>query len=186
MEPTNDGTAATTSAEATGSETTPAQAPTEGEDPIALARKRQAGAEAARQKAQEEAAELRKRLETYEAANRTAAEKDLADNAKLQERLAAAERRAEEADAKAQARILDALYPKARAKFPEITDEVRLAELQVLYSDPVTEAKTPPTPQNPNESNRVASGDATASKPNDKSFDDMVAEMKAGPKPNWF
>lgn len=156
---------------------------TPGEDPIALARKRQAGAEAARQQAEKEAKELRAKLEQYEAANRTAADKDLADNAKLQERLAAAERRAEEAERKAEGRILDVKYPNARKELPEITDEVRLAKLEALLSD--DGVKEPPTPQNPNESNRAAAGDATAQSPKPETSEDIKARLKALGRPDW-
>lgn len=184
MEPTNDGTAPEGTPEETGSETTPDQTASSTEDPIALARKRQAGAEAARQKAQEEAAALRAKLAEYENANRSAADKDLADNAKLQERLAAAEARAEEAEVKAQARILDALYPNARKELPEVTDEVRLAKFEALLADDPDAGKTPPPPQNPNASNRTASGDASR-KPVEKSSADLLAELKAGGIPDW-
>jgi hypothetical protein len=186
MEQTTTTTAPEGTPDGEGSATTPDQNGSPEADPIALARKRQAGAEAARLKAQEEAAALRKRLEEYESANRSASDKDLADNAKLQERLAAAEKRAEEAEQKAQARILDALYPNARKELPEVTDEVRLAKFEALLSDPDTEAKTPPPPQNPNESNRVASGDAAGKKPVEKSSADILAELKAGGRPDWL
>ena len=186
MELTPDGTTTETTVDGEGSETTPDQKPSGDADPIALARKRQAGAEAARQKAQEEASELRKRLEVFEAANRSASDKDLADNAKLQERLAAAEARAEQAEAAANTRILDALYPAARKELPEVTDEVRLAKFEALLADPDIEVKTPPPPQNPNESNRAASGDATASKPAEKSSADVLAELKAMGRPDWL
>lgn len=179
MSDINDGTATETTVEGEGSETTPDQKPSGDADPIALARKRQAGAEAARQKAQEEAAELRKRLEAYESANRSADDQKLADNAKLQERLAAAEARAAEAEAKAQARILDTLYPAARKELPEVTDEVRLAKFEALLADPAGGNVEPPPPQNPNESNRAASGDATAKAPTEKSSNDIFAELKA-------
>lgn len=187
MSDINDGSATEdTTVDGEGSETTPDPKPSGTEDPIALARKRQAGAEAARQKAQEEAAELRKRLETYESANRSADDQKLADNAKLQERLAAAEARAAEAEAKAQARILDTLYPAARKELPEVTDEVRLAKFEALLSDPVSEAKEPLPPQNPNESNRLASADATARKPVEETSDDILARLKAGGRPDWL
>jgi hypothetical protein len=179
-----DDTATEGTPEGEGSETTPDQKGSQQVDPIVLARKRQAGAEAARQKAEEQAAALRAQLDKYESANRSAADKDLADNAKLQERLAAAERRAEEAEAKAQGRILDALYPNARAELPEVTDEVRLAKFEALLrEDPEAE---PPAPQNPNESNRAARGDAVGTKPKEETSEDILARLKAMGRPDWL
>lgn len=182
MSTTNDGTALVGSPEGTGSETTPDQTGTTQADPIALARKRQAGAEAARQKAEEERNAALKELETYRSKERSVEDQSLADNAKLQERLKAAEAKAEEAEVKAQARILDTLYPNARKELPEVTDEVRLAKFEALLSD--TTEGTPPPPQNPNESNRVASGDATA-KPKTETSDDIAAKLKTM-RPDWL
>lgn len=181
----NDGPALEGSPEATGSETTPDQTGTPTVDPVALARKRQAGAEAARQKAEEERNKALKELEAYRAKERSVEDQSLADNAKLQERLALAERRAEEAEAKAQARILDSLYPNARKELPEVTDEVRLAKFEALLADTEVEEETPPAPQNPNESNRVASGDATR-KPKVETSEDILARLKAMGKPDWL
>lgn len=187
MSDNNDGTDPNASPEGTGSTETPDPKATQTEDPIALARKRQAGAEAARQKAEEESKALRARLETFEAANRSAADKDLADNAKLQERLTAESRRADEAEVKAQARILDTLYPAARKELPEVTDEVRLAKFEALLADPAAEGKKePPAPQNPNESNRTASGDATGSKPKEETSADILARLKTMGRPDWL
>lgn len=185
MAQTNDGTALEGTLEGSGSEATPDQTGSATVDPIALARKRQAGAEAARQKAQEEAAELRKRLEVFESATRSASDKELSDNAKLQERLAAAEARATEAEAKAQSRILDTLYPAARKELPEVADEVRLAKFEALLADPAYEEKDPPAPQNPNASNRAASADAT-NKVNTETSQDILARLKALGKPDWL
>jgi len=182
MSNTNDGTALEGSPEATGTETSPDQTGTPTVDPIALARKRQAGAEAARQQAEKEAKALRTRLEEYESVNRSASDKELADNAKLQERLVLAERRADEAEAKAQARILDALYPSARKELPEVTDEVRLAKFEALLSE--TDGGFQPSPQNPNESNRAATGDATH-KPKEETSEDIATRLRAMTPP-WL
>jgi len=185
MSDTIDGTATEGSLEATGSETTPDQTGTPTVDPVALARKRQAGAEAARQQAEKERNAALKELEAYRSKERSAEDQNLADNAKLQERLALAERRAEEAEAKAQARILDSLYPNARKELPEVTDEVRLAKFEALLAYTDDEGTAPPPPQNPNESNRVASGDATR-KPKEESSEDILARLKALGKPDWL
>jgi len=182
MSNTNDGTALEGSPDVTGTETSPDQTGTPTVDPIALARKRQAGAEAARQKAEEERNGALKELEAYRSKERSAEDVNLADNAKLQEKLALAERRAEEAEAKAQARILDVLYPAARKELPEVTDEVRLAKFEALLSD--TDI-VPSQPQNPNESNRVASGDPTY-KPKEESSKDIEARLKAMGRPDWL
>lgn len=179
MTDTNDGTTTETTPEGEGSETTPDQKGSAAEDPVALARKRQAGAEAARQQAEKELKEARKRIEEFEAATRTSADKDLADNAKLQERLAAAERRAEQAEQKAQARILDTLYPNARKELPEVTDEVRLAKFEALLREDDSPAGgEPPAPQRPNETNRTASSD-TAPAAKEESSEDILARLKA-------
>jgi hypothetical protein len=79
--------------------------------------------------------------------------------------LEAAERRAAEADAKAEARILDVKYPNARAKLPEITDEVRLAEFEALFARDSRRGVEPPAPQNPNVSQSSRSGAPAKSKP---------------------
>ncbi len=170
-----------TTPEAEGSETTPEA---EGSDPaaaLALARKRQGGAENARQIAEAKAAALEKELAGYREANQTAAEKDLTELAKAQARAEAAEKRAQEAETAANAKVLDKLYPEARAKFPEITDEVRLAELQVFYAK---EAPfTPPTPMRHNESKTSAAG---ARKPAERTAADVKAELLAMPLPEGW
>jgi len=185
MSITNDGTALEGSPEETGTEASPDQTGTPAVDPIALARKRQAGAEAARQKAEEARDKALTELEAYRSKERSAEDQTLSDIAKLQERLATAERQAEEAESRAQARILDALYPNARKELPEVTDEVRLAKFEALLADPDVVDKTPPPPQNPNESNRVASGDPT-SKPKPETSDDILARLRAMGSPPWL
>jgi hypothetical protein len=119
-------------------------------DELSLARKRQAGAEAARQAAEAKAAEYERELAKYRQAAQTDEQKDLSEVARLQANLEAAERRAAEAEAKADARILDSRFPQAREKFPEITDEVRLAELQAFYAEEVEDTE-PPAPLRHNE-----------------------------------
>ncbi len=179
----NDGTTGEASSEAEGTTESPEQKTTTEQDPLALARKRQAGAEAARQEAARQLGEAQAKLEKYEAAERTADQTKAADMATLQAKLEAAEKRAAEADDKANAKILDVKYPNARTKLPEITDEVRLAEFETLFAE-VPEAIEPPTPQNPNESNRTAKGAATAEAPQESSKD-ILARLKAMGAPNW-
>lgn len=170
------------SPEAEGSESSPKTKGTPEQDPIALMRKRQAGAEAARQEAARQLVEVQAKLEKYESADRTADQNKAADIATLQAKLEFAEKRAAEADVRAEARVLDVKYPNARKQLPEITDEVRLAYFeQVLGGDD----EIVPPPQNPNESNRVASGDP-GSKPKAESSEDILARLKGMGKPDWL
>lgn len=185
MTTATDDTTATTSPEGEGSEGTPSTTATPEQDPVLLARKRQAGAEAARQKAEEQNAALLKELEAYRSKDRSAEDQNLADNAKLQERLARETARADEAEAKAQGRILDALYPNARRELPEVTDEVRLAKFEAMLRDDPAEAKTPPAPQNPNETNRSSSGNPAGTQPKEETSADILARLKAMGTPNW-
>lgn len=186
MSETNDGTTQQGSpdgADASNPDAGATQDPkaTPGEDPVALARKRQAGAEAARQQAEKERDNALKELETYRSKERSASDKELADIAKLQERLAAAEKARDEADARAEARILDIKYPRARAELPEITDEVRLAKLEALLGD--DDAGTPPPPQNPNANNPNSGSSGTP--PKAETSEDIAARLKAM-RPDWL
>lgn len=144
---------------------------------IASYRKRQAGAEAARQVAEGKAKELEQRLAKYEAATQTAAEKDLSELAATKARLEAAERRAQEAEVKAEARILDAKYPNARKEFPEIADEARLAKYEVIFGE--DDADDLPTPLKHQES-RSASA---APKQKELTADDVKAQLLSMPVP---
>ena len=179
----NDGTTSEGSADDTGTEGSPEQKPTTEQDPVALARKRQAGAEAARQEATRQLAEAQAKLAKYEAADRDADQTKAADIATLQAKLEAAEKRAADADATAHAKILDIKFPNARAKLPEITDEVRLAEFEALFAETTVEGE-PPAPQNPNASNRAASGSAVGTKPAEETSEDIKARLKAM-TPSW-
>jgi hypothetical protein len=179
-----DGATSDETAGAEGTEGSPESKPSTEQDPLALARKRQAGAEAARQEAARQLKEAQDRLAEYEAKERTADQNKAADIATLTEKLAAAEKAKADAEAKADARILDIKYPNARAKLPEITDEVRLAEFEALFAEG-TEGTEPPAPQNPNQTNRAASGDATSTKPAEESSADILARLKAMGKPSW-
>lgn len=179
----NDGTTGTESAEAEGTEGSPEQKPTTEQDPLALARKRQAGAEAARQEAARQLKEAQEKLEVFEAKERTADQTKAADIATLQAKLEAAEKRAADADIAANAKILDIKFPNARAKLPEITDEVRLAEFEALFAE--SPEGNPPPVQNPNETNRAASGDPTGTKAKEVTSKDIAAKL-AQMKPDWL
>ena len=143
-------------------------------DELSLARKRQAGAEAARQAAETKAAEFEKELAKYRQAAQTDAEKELSELARTQARLAEAEKRAAEADEKANARILDARFPKAREKFSEITDEVKLTELEALLGDGPDLGQTP---LKHNESRTAAAG-APAKEKTAKDIEAELLSMK--------
>lgn len=123
------------SQEAEGTEGSPEAEGTTESELVASYRKRQAGAEAARQTAERKARELEAKLAEYEAAHQTAEQADLSELARTQARLEAAERRAAEAEAKAEARILDARFPNARKELPEVTDEVRLARFEAMLAE---------------------------------------------------
>lgn len=102
-------------------------------------RKRQAGADAARAAAERKAKELEAELAKYREIEQKKQQAELSAEARLQAKLEEAERRAAEAEARAEARILDARFPNARAKLPEVTDEVRLAEFEALLREPDAE-----------------------------------------------
>jgi len=184
MTETLDGTAAETSSDETGSTETPDPKTTPEQDPLALARKRQAGAEAARQEAARQLAEANKELETYRSKDRDADQTKAADIATLQAKLDAAEKRAADAETNATAKILDAKYPNARVQLPEVTDEVRLAYFEALLAE-TPEGNEPPAPQNPNASNRAASGSAVGTQPKPESSEDIKARLKTM-TPDWL
>lgn len=146
---------------------------------VASYKRRQAGAEAARQKAEERANELAAKVAAYEAANQTAAQAELSELARAQARAEAAEARAAEAEANANAKILDKVYPNARKELPEITDEVRLARYEALLAE---DSEEPPTPKRNNPPK--SSGAPVLSE--DQSFDDMIATLRTMPPPDFL
>lgn len=169
-----DGTA-TASPDETGSETTPDEKVTTEQDQIALARKRQAGAEAARQVAEKRLADQQKELEALRAKTQTAAEAELSEIAREKALREAAEKRAADAEKAAEAKVLDKLYPKARAEYPEVADEAKLAKLEALLGDDETTEDKPPTPRGVNGAKGAAATGA-AKKP---SIADVEAQIKA-------
>jgi chromosome segregation ATPase len=166
-----------TSPETESSEETTQEKGTDYDALIASARKRQAGAEAARQAAEKKARELEQELAKYRSAAQTAQEQELSELAALKARLEQAEQRAAEADAKAAARILDAKYPNARKELPEVTDEVRLAKFEAMLRD--DDSEEPPTPK---AINAPRSG-AGEQKKADVSYDDLVRNFRKIPFP---
>lgn len=167
----------TTTPEGEGSETTPDPTGSTPEELVASYRKRQAGAEAARQAAEAKAADLAARLAKYEQEHQSAADKDLSELAATKARLEAAERRAQEAEEKATARILDARFPNARKELPEVTDEVRLARFEAMLAE---DSEEPPTPLRHNES-KTGSGRTAQQKP--RTAADVKAELESMPAP---
>jgi len=167
-----------TSPETEGTEASPETKDTDYAALVASARKRQAGAEAARQAAEAKYAAAEKELLAFRAKNQTDAQKDLSELARLQEQLKSAEARAAEAEAKAEAKILDARFPNARKELPEITDEVRLAKYEAMLADPGD--PEPPTPRGVNGPRTPGGSEA---KP--PTADDMVAKLRTMGNP-WF
>ena len=172
-----DPNATTPPAEGSPSEGTPEPTGSTPEELVASYRKRQAGAEAARQAAEAKAADLAARLAKYEQEHQSAADKDLSELAATKARLEAAERRAQEAEAKAEARILDARFPNARKELPEVTDEVRLAKFEAMLAEDNAE---PPTPLRHNES-KSGTGSTGTQKP--RTSADIRAELESMPSP---
>lgn len=116
------------------------------EDPYAKViedyRKRQAGAEAARQAAVRENERLQAELAALRNPQSNSS-KDPDVNAIKRELQEQYERQLATEVARVQAAALDSAYPKARARFPEVTDAAKLAELEVLFGEP----KLPETPK---------------------------------------
>jgi hypothetical protein len=162
---------ATTSPEVTGSETTSEQTGTAEQDPIALARKRQAGAEAARQIAEKKLADQQKELDAFRVLNQTQAEAELSELAREKALREAAEKRAADATTAAEAKVLDKLYPKARAEYPEVVDEAKLAKLEALLDD----GEESPTPRGVN----GAKGQASTGAAKEPTIKDIEAQIKA-------
>lgn len=177
----NDSTQTDETLEGEGSEGTPDQTASNGTDEVALARRRQAGAEAARQAAEARAAEAQRRLDEVLGAQRSAEEAQIADAAGWKAKFEAEKARADEAEAKANLRILDAKFPLARTKFGEITDEVKLAELEVLLKvDEVEAAAKPPTPLKHNEKTTTTGASGAKKEP---TADEVKATLLAMPSP---
>ncbi len=146
----------------TSEATSPETKGTEQPDELSLARKRQAGAEKAREQAVTENTDLKKRVAQYEAANQTEAQKDMTELARQTARADEAEKSRDNAQALADAKYLDKVYPNARKELPEVTDEVRLAKFEALLAEDVP--VDPGTPERHNEnktSNTVAKKPAT-------------------------
>lgn len=152
-------------------EGTPAGSPEdEGTDTaaqIASARKRQAGAEAARLVAVKQAKDLQIELDAIKATTRTGAEAEAVTVATLTEQLRVAKETIAGSEARTAAALLDVKYPNARTELPEVTDEVRLAKFEALLADD----PEPVAPRRPNGPQNAANGAADADKPAETSAD---------------
>lgn len=118
--------------------------PEETQDPTAKViedyRKRQAGAEKARQEAERREKAALAELEELRGQRKTQKQPETGPDIESVRRELQAEYEAKLAEqvAKAQGDALDARFPAARAKFPEVTDTVKLAELEAFYAEPET------------------------------------------------
>lgn len=122
---------------------------------VELARKRQAGAEKARQEADRQLAETRAELDRLRAGTKPGENSQVDIDAAIKQ--AKAELKAEyeanfaKAKAEAEGAALDARFPSARTRFPEVTDAVKLAELEGLFG----ETAEPPKPVGNNQQKTV-------------------------------
>lgn len=121
---------------------------TSDEDPtnkaIEDARKRQAGAEKARQEAIRERDEAKAALEALRTGKAPkAGEAPEFDPEAFKREVQA------EANKAIEAARLDAKFPLARGRFPEVTDTAKLAELESLFSDNATPETPKPVGNNP-------------------------------------
>lgn len=164
------------SQEPEGSATTPEAPATQAPDELALARRRQAGADSARKAAETQRDAALAELATLKGASTTT---EATDAATLKEQLREANLKIEAAGADKAAAILDIKFPTARAKFPAITDEVQLAELEGFYADAAPEQGSP-TPRQHN-----ASKTTGQPVPREKTADDIEAELMAMTVPGW-
>lgn len=157
------------SSEGEGSETTPTTPVTQPLDDLALARRRQAGADSARKQAEKDRDKALAELATLKGAGQT---QEATDAATLKEQLRIANETIAKAEATKTSAVLDVKFPTARAKFPTITDEVQLAELEGVFGD-TAEVGTP-TPRQHN-----ANKTTTQAAPREKSANDIEAELLA-------
>lgn len=138
-----------------------------GADELTLARRRQAGADAARDRAIAERDALAAELAAERAAKAAKKPEDPATvDIEAVKRELRAEFEAELANkTKAQeAKFLDAQFPEARKRYPEVTDPVKLTELETLFGEPAKPVG--------NNQSRQSGGT--------KSIDDMsIAELRA-------
>lgn len=146
-------------------------------DPIEQARRRQAGAEAARQTAERQRDEAHAELERLRALV-PKGDPQPADSevSRLTALAAAAEKRAQEAETKALAKVLDAQFPHARKELPEVTDEVRLAKFEAMLRP--DDEPSGPTPRGNNPPR-------TGSEPAKKPTIEQVEAALAGMTPPW-
>lgn len=152
----------------------PTAAPASTPSELELARRRQAGAEKARQEAEKQRDEAVRLAESLKAG--IPADQQPVDMKALLKQ-AKDELKAEfeaEYSKKAEtltAQALDARFPAARAKFPSVTDAVQLAELEAVFG----EAADPPTPVGNNQARGAGTG---AKNPEDMTSAELQAYMR--------
>lgn len=127
-------------------------------------RRRQAGAERARQEAERQRDQYLRELEEARSTRKPAKEGEGPDLAAVKRELEEQfEQRLQQEVRKAEGKALDARFPAARAKFPEVTDAVKLAELEALFG----EAPSAPKP--------IGNNPAGASQKEAKNYEDMTS-----------
>jgi len=147
------------------------------EDPTAKIiedyRKRQSGAEKARLEAERVAAAYKAELDRLNAGKPAA--KPTGDDAEAQfaAQLEAIKQENAKALEKMQGEFLSARFPAARAKFPEITDTVKLAELEAMFGE--APAAPAPVGNNPQRAQAPA-----AKRPEDMSIAELEQYIKTG------
>ncbi len=107
------------------------------------ARKRQAGAEKARQEAIRERDEAKAAYEALRTGKKSEPKADEFDQEAFKRDVQ------ESANKAIEAARLDAKYPTARGRFPEVTDTAKLAELESLFTDNATPETPKPVGNNP-------------------------------------
>ncbi|MBA3583457.1 MAG: hypothetical protein H0W36_02820 [Gemmatimonadetes bacterium] len=107
------------------------------------ARKRQAGAEKARQEAIRERDEAKAAYEALRTGKKSEPKADEFDPEAFKREVQ------ESANKAIEAARLDAKYPTARGRFPEVTDTAKLAELESLFTDNATPETPKPVGNNP-------------------------------------
>lgn len=169
----------TTGTPGTGSQSSTGAAASDGDDSAKVIedlRKRQSGADKARDVAIAERDELRRQYEALLSGNSGGQSDDkggkseAAIRAEVQREY---EAKLAEATSKVQGEALNARFPAARAKYPEVTDAAKLAELEVLL------APEAPAPK-PIGNNPAGAGNGEAKRIEDMSLKELRNAVDAG------
>lgn len=139
-----------------GGEGSPAGTPNQPEPnqptEVELARRRQAGAEKARQEAEAQLAAAKAELDRARSAKpgeAPAFDPDAFAKSLRAELRKEFDEELNKRTAAVEGRALDAKFPVARAKFPEVTDPVKLAELEGFFGSDTTPETPKPVGNNP-------------------------------------